>query len=90
MNSILQSERSCYICKSTQNLEMHHIFPGPNRNASEEYGLKVWLCHAHHYALHNAPNGYKLRKYLQEEAQKEFEKTHTRKEFMEIFHKNYL
>lgn len=31
------------------NLEEHHIFEGTaNRNLSEKYGLKVYLCQKHH------------------------------------------
>ena len=47
MESIMQSEKKCYLCGrngSMDPLEQHHIFGGANRKLSEKYGLKVWLC----------------------------------------------
>ena len=47
--SILQTNKKCFFCGSQTWLEDHHVFNGnPNRSLSEKYGLKVWLCHAHH------------------------------------------
>lgn len=48
MKSIIQNEKECYYCGSRLNLHEHHIFPGRNRNNSEKYGLKIWLCDKHH------------------------------------------
>ena len=50
--SLLQNKESriCYLCARggdyswKQVLEEHHIFGGPNRHLSEEYGLKVYIC----------------------------------------------
>lgn len=53
--TILQTGKECYFCGSQNWLESHHVFNGnPNRSLSEKYGLKVWLCHAHH---NEPPNG---------------------------------
>ena len=58
---------------------------------SEEYGLKVYLCHAHHiYGSEAVHNNARIRHELQRTAQREFEKQHSHKEFMEIFGRNYL
>ena len=46
--SILQDNKECYICGGCQWLECHHVYGGANRKKSEQYGLKVWLCHNHH------------------------------------------
>ena len=46
--SILQDEKECFICHTTQNLERHHIFGGAYRSKSERDGLTVYLCHRHH------------------------------------------
>ena len=36
-------------------LESHHVYNGnPNRKLSEQYGLKVYLCH---YCHNEPPNG---------------------------------
>ena len=51
MDSIIQKEKVCLVCQTTIGLECHHIFPGPRRQLSEEYGLKVWLCHEHHTGI---------------------------------------
>ena len=50
--SLLQNKESriCYLCAREGDnswksvLEEHHIFGGPNRHLSEEYGLKVYIC----------------------------------------------
>lgn len=98
--SILQAKelRCCYLCMkegdySTKSiLHEHHIFGGPNRTLSEQYGLKVYLCPEHHefapYAVHSDPKG-KNNRYLQEQGQKAFEKKYPDLSFREIFGKNY-
>ena len=91
MNSIITDKRECYICHSTNQLQSHHIFTGCNRKASEKYGLKVYLCMHHHTGNDGVHNGNELwYKKLQVVAQSKFEETHTRDEFMQVFHKNYL
>lgn len=38
---------TCFLCGrsgSGDPLEVHHLFGGPNRKLSEQYGLKVKLC----------------------------------------------
>lgn len=90
MKSILQKRRECLICKSTQALECHHVFEGSRRDASEKYGMKVWLCPKHHrIGRFSAHRSAKLNRALKSAAQERFEKTHTQEEFMRIFHKNY-
>nr|WP_317365147.1 hypothetical protein [uncultured Blautia sp.] len=94
-----RKDGTCYLCSMLnndchkhQNLHEHHIFGGrPNRTHSEEYGLKVYLCPEHHLtgpeAVHKCK---KTRDLLRRIGQREFEKTHTREEFMNIFGRNYL
>lgn len=49
MKSIISTKKQCYICKTTENLEYHHIIHGnANRKISEKYGLAVYLCKDHH------------------------------------------
>lgn len=49
MNSVLQSKKECFVCKTTYGLHDHHIVYGTaNRKKSEEHGFKVWLCGRHH------------------------------------------
>ena len=89
---------TCYLCMMEGNyrrhmvLHKHHIFSGvANRKISEAEGFTCWLCPAHHEfssaAVHrNAENMAILRRI----AQREYEKTHTREEFMDLIGKNYL
>lgn len=98
MNSILQTEKICYLCGSENEygmnkLEDHHIFGAANRNNSEKYGLKVWLCacKCHRYGKQAAHQNAKVAQILHEDGQQAFERVHgTREEFMQIFGKNYL
>lgn len=97
--SILQNrDKTCYFCillnndyRKHRTLHEHHIFGGPNRIHSEEEGLKVYLCPEHHLtgkvAVHNCQETNDL---LHKIGQREFEKTHTREEFMKTFGRNYL
>ena len=51
-----KAEGTCYLCKLLNNdyqrrtnLEEHHVMEGTaNRRKSEQWGLKVYLCHEHH------------------------------------------
>ena len=93
MESIIPNDREecCYNCGSYRMIECHHIFAGPNRSNSEKYGLKVHLCKFCH---NMPPNGVHFNedenKRLKRIAQKEFEKTHSHEEFMDVFGENYL
>lgn len=104
--SIMQSVKECYLCRKdaealeytgelgSDGLEEHHIMFGTaNRQQSEKYGLKVWLCHKHHnedhglYAVHyNKEVNLRLRM----DAETAFLQTHSFKEWMDIFGTNYL
>ena len=98
MKSIMQQkDGSCYLCmklncdygdKVTE--EHHAIFGTAQRQLSEDYGLKVYLCLKHHTlgpeAVHN---NYKNARLLQAEAQEAFEKHFPEKDFRAIFGKNY-
>lgn len=98
--SLLQNKenRICYLCNIRGDhglkpvLEEHHIFGGPNRHLSEEYGLKVYLCPECHRtsakAVHQDPAGAGNR-YLQTMGQKAFEENFPELSFREIFGKNY-
>lgn len=91
MDSIIQHEKECFVCRRTTNLECHHIFGGSNRKWSEADGLKVWLCHNHH---NESPEGVHHNKYFMQHlhriGQTEYEKNHTREDFMRRYGRNYL
>ena len=92
MNSILQSEKECYFCHTPFNLHCHHVFEGTaNRKISEKYGFKVWLCARHHnmsnQGVHfNKANDLELKRTYQ----KEYEKTHSREDFIKLIGRSYL
>lgn len=100
MKSILhKKDGTCYLCRKLHHYsgqysytEEHHVFEGTaNRKLSEKYGLKVYLCLFHHREGPEAVHMNKVNDLiLKMDAQKEFEQTHSREEFMNIFGKNWL
>lgn len=100
MQSIIQTEKKCFMCHSTVGLHKHHVFGAANRNLSEKYGLWIWLCPKDHNISDEPP--YKgmpdrrvhfnkeLNLEIKKLAQREFEDTHSREDFLRIFGKNYL
>lgn len=100
MKSILHNkkERTCYLCKliyqdETEKavLQEHHVFFGPDRKWSEMYGLKVYLCLAHHTEGKEAVHkNAEMAKILKRRAQMEFMKRYSIELFMKVFKRNYL
>lgn len=78
----------CYVC-GRDHADLHHIFGGRNRQMSDRLGLTVYLCREHHMAVHANPN-HGLDAILKKTAQEEYEKTHTRQEFIKTFGKSYI
>ena len=81
-------EHECYVCKRP-NADLHHIFGGRNRQTSDRLGLTVYLCREHHREVHDHPN-HGLDMIIKRQGQREFEKTHTRHEFINTFGKSYI
>ena len=46
--SIIQKEKKCYICNAIQNIHIHEVFYGKNRNNSIKDGCCLYLCGYHH------------------------------------------
>ena len=92
MESIIQSEKECYVCKTTFNLHEHHIcFGTANRKKSEKYGLKVWLCCEHHTGNTGVHQNRDLDLHLKKLAQEHFEaEIGTREYFRTVIGKSYL
>lgn len=93
MKSIVQSEKECFVCRRKDGLHKHHCFFGAkNKDNSERIGAWVWLCYEHHEGTNgvHGKNGHDLDWFLKQTAQKRFEESHTRNEFMAIIGKNYL
>ena len=92
MRSILQSDKVCYLCGRTYGLEKHHVFGGvANRRISEAHGFWVYLCGSTcHRGTDGAQYDREKNLTLKADAQKAFERTHTRAEWMKLIGKNYL
>lgn len=96
MKSIIQKHSNhCFVCQTSKGmpLEEHHIFFGTaNRKISEKYGLKVPLCYEHHRGTNgvHGKNGRQLDIKLKKIAQRKYEETHTREEFIKLIGKSYL
>ena len=93
MNSILQSNKECYVCKTTYNLHLHHIcFGTANRKVSDKNGFTVYLCQYHHegtYGVHGK-NGKELNMKLKQECEKKFEENHTKEEFISLIGRSFI
>ena len=83
---------SCYNCGSVQNIEIHEIYFGSQRDKSIKYGLVVPLCpecHKGTYGVHGS-KGRMLNISLKEHGQIAFEKKFPDLDFLKIFGRNYL
>lgn len=97
--SILQDQeiKQCYLCMLLEEdyreklVEDHHIYFGSNRRNSEIHGFKVNLCLQHHRegkeAVHNNRDNDLI---LKKVCQREYERAHTREEFVQIIGKSYI
>lgn len=89
--SILQKEKECFITHRAYGLHKHHVYGGANRRISEENGFYIYLIPE----LHNmSDKGIHFNKefdlMIKRKCQAEYEKTHTRSEFMALIGRNYL
>lgn len=90
---------TCYLCIALHGdyrrhpvVQEHHIFGGPNRELSEEYGLKVYLDLDHHLTGPEAVHrNAETADFLHREGQRAFERVHgSREQFVKIFGRNWL
>lgn len=85
--SILTSNLDkCYFCENIK-CDIHEIYAGSRRTISMKNGFCIPICRYHHDMIQN-DNDKMLA--LKQKCQREFEKTHTREDFMNITKKNYL
>lgn len=79
---------SCRLKSSKYNkIDLNEVYEGAKRQASMTYGFIIPLCRQCHTRFHNDREfALKYKKMFQQE----FEKTHSRQEFLNIIHKNYL
>lgn len=86
--SILQTEKECFITGAKANLDLHHCFHGPRRKAADEWGCWVWLRHDIHMELHQ--RDISLDRMIQRTCQERFEELYGHEKFMAVFGKSYL
>ena len=79
--------KTCYVCKKRKKDDMHEIYPGSSKQASMKNGFCIPICRKCHSEITN--NEKRLLSY-KVECQKEFEKTHTREDFIKIIGRSYI
>lgn len=84
----------CFLCGSTYQMELHHVFGGANKSKSEEDELMVWLCRkCHHEVHHGAHRSGEFMKYLRQYGEKLWlcnNPDKTIEDFIERYGRNYL
>lgn len=85
--SILTNKlEQCYLCQNKKQ-DIHEIYKGCNRQTSMKYGFCIPICRNCHS---KTEIDSKLDLQLKKECQKEYEKTHTRDEFIKIVGQSYI
>ena len=64
-------------------MDLHEVYGGSNRKRSIKNGLVVPLCRICH-------SNEEIIQYLRIKLQKEFEKTHSREDFIKLIGKSYI
>ena len=86
---MLTTNKRCYFCGKTT-VQLHHIYGGRNRKISDRNGFTVWLCAEHHTGNKGVHNCEEMSLILKKKQQEQYEKTHTRQEFIELIGRSYL
>lgn len=83
-NNLKSKKGNCEYCgKYCENLDFHEVYGGSNRQRSIKNGFVIALCR-------NCHQDEKVLFELKIKFQKDFEKSHTRAEFIEIIGKSYI
>ena len=96
--SIIQTDgiKRCYITgqfcgRDGEPLQKHHVMNGALRDWADKEGLWIWVTPEVHRELHDRWFGACVQKSLLKMiAQQAYERTHTRDQWMEKVHKNYV
>lgn len=88
--SILNNLDKCYFCGRPRQA-IHEVYFGKNRQISIQNDFCVGLCHEHHNMSNNSVHfNIEMDMLLKRLYQEEYEKTHTREEFVRLIGKSYL
>ena len=92
---MLNNDKRCFVCGTTNDLHVHHIFEGAaNRKKSEEDDMKIYLC-GYHHNMSNAGIHYnkelelKVKKLAQQVWMKQFVPNLPLEDQIEAFIKRY-
>lgn len=92
--SIMSNTKECYICKTTYNIHLHHIYEGTGRRKiSDKEGCWCYLCGRHHNLSDEGVHFNKeLDLMLKMTCQTiwESQNNHDRDRFRELFGRSYL
>ena len=91
--SILQRNKACYICGTTLNLQLHHIFYGTaNRKLSDADGCVVYLCLNHHTGAQGVHHNRMLDLTIKAKCQIEWQRQNNKTvdDFIKRYGKSYL
>lgn len=91
--SILQDEKKCYVCDTTNNIHIHEVYFGKNRNKSIEDGCCVYLCGRHHNQSNEGVHfNHKLDLELKQQMEVYWLKYYNKtiEDFISRYGKNYL
>ena len=91
--SILQNDKKCYVCGTTQNIHIHEVMFGRNRNNSIKDGCCVYLCGYHHNQSNEAVHfNHKLDMQLKQKMEKRWLEYYHKsiEDFIKKYGRNYL
>lgn len=91
--SILQNEKKCYVCGTTQNIHIHEVMFGRNRNNSIKDGCCVYLCGYHHNQSNEGVHfNHKLDMELKQKMEKRWLEYYHKsiEDFIKKYGRNYL
>ena len=91
--SLLQDTKQCYVCGTTQNIHIHEVFYGRNRQNSIKDGCCVYLCGKHHNQSNAGVHfNHELDKILKEQMELYWCKYYnkTPEDFAKRYYCNYL
>jgi 5-methylcytosine-specific restriction endonuclease McrA len=90
---VIERDGGCCVVCGNPNFSIHHVFAGNNRKTSNQHSeMMTLLCYEHHQGTNgvHGKNGHELDEQMKRDAQRRFEETHSRQEFMDLIGKNYL
>ena len=90
--SILQHDKACYICGTTPNLHLHHVFYGvANRRLSDADGCVIYLCQTHHTGAQGVHFNKKLDLTIKAKCQAEWQRQYNKstQEFIKRYGRSY-